>query len=320
MAVKIFIDGAEGTTGLRLADRLEGREGIQLLTIDPDLRKDEKERARVSNSADVVFLCLPDDAARTAVAGITNPTTRVIDASTAHRVLDDWAYGLPELSSAHRGAIAGSKRICVPGCHAGGFALLAYPLVASGIAPADYPFTAHSVTGYSGAGKKAIAAYADPARPADYAVPRQYALGQQHKHLPEMQKIAGLAQPPVFNPIIGDFYAGMVVTIPLHTHLLHKYSDAKSLHSFFHEFYAGQELVKVQPFGAEGYLPEGMLGADALAGRDDAQLYICGGEERVILAARLDNLGKGASGAAIQCMNIALGLPEAQGLVTAPLT
>ncbi|MGI6403626.1 MAG: N-acetyl-gamma-glutamyl-phosphate reductase [Oscillospiraceae bacterium] len=316
MAVKVFIDGAEGTTGLRLADRLAGRDGVELLTIDPHLRKDDAERARVSNSADVVFLCLPDEAARMAVGNITNPHTRIIDASTAHRVLDSWTYGLPELSSAHRKAIAQSKRICVPGCHAGGFALLAYPLVSAGIAPADYPFTAHSVTGYSGAGKKVIARYVDSNRPVDYAVPRQYALGQQHKHLPEMKKISGLAHPPVFNPIIGDFYAGMVVTIPLHTRLLERYSDAKALHGFFSEFYAKQKLVKVQPFGAEESLPEGMLAADTLAGRDDVELYVCGNQERVILAARFDNLGKGASGAAIQCMNIALGLPEDQGLVT----
>ena len=318
MAVKVFIDGAEGTTGLRLADRLAHRDDVTLLAIDPHLRKDESARAKISNSADVVFLCLPDDAARAAAGNITNPNTRIIDAATAHRVLDSWTYGLPELSPVHRKAIAQSTRICVPGCHAGGFALLAYPLVSAGIAPAEYPFTAHSVTGFSGAGKKVIARYADSNRPADYALPRQYALGQQHKHLPEMKKISGLARPPVFNPIIGDFYAGMVVTIPLHTHLLNKYADAKSLHGFFSEYYAGEKLIHVRPFGAEESLPDGMLAPDALAGRDDVEIFVCGNQERVILAARFDNLGKGASGAAIQCMNIALGLPDYRGLVTGP--
>ena len=316
MPTRVFIDGGEGTTGLRLHERLSARGDIELLAIDPAARKDEAERARISNSADIVFLCLPDDAARAAVAGITNPDVKVIDASTAHRILADWAYGLPELSPAHRQKIETSTRICVPGCHATGFNLLVYPLMKKGLAAWNYPFSAHSVTGYSGGGKAVIAKYADPARPKEYAVPRQYALGQSHKHLPEMQKITRLDFPPVFNPIIADFYAGMVVTVPINVQLLKGCYSAEELHGYFADFYAGQTLVKVMPWQTEQSLPEGMLDAQALAGRDDLELYICGNRNGAILAARFDNLGKGASGAAIQCMNIALGLPEETGLTT----
>lgn len=313
--IHVFIDGAEGTTGLRLNDRLSGREDVRLLAIDPALRKDAAERARLANSADVVFLCLPDAAAREAVAGVTNPDTVIIDASTAHRTLDDWAYGLPELSPAHREKLARAARIAVPGCHASGFIALVYPLLAGGIAPADYPFTAHSVTGYSGAGKPMIAKYADEHRPACYGSPRQYALGQSHKHLPEMQKIAGTAFPPLFNPIIADFYAGMVVTVPLHTRLLDKKMGAEELHRFFSEHYAGQKLVRVQPFGSEAAFEGAMVDAGALAGKDFMEIFVCGHADQTVLLARFDNLGKGASGAAVQCMNIACGLDEAAGLI-----
>jgi len=316
MPTKVFIDGGEGTTGLRLSERLSSRKDIQLLSIGSDMRKDEKEKAALSNAADVVFLCLPDDAARAAVAEVSNPNVRVIDASTAHRTLDDWAYGLPELSAVHREKIRTAGRLSVPGCHATGFNLLAYPLVSKGLASESYPFTSHSITGYSGAGKNAIANYAAKDRPKEYAAPRQYALGQSHKHLPEMQKISGLAFPPVFNPIICDFYAGMVITVPVHLRMLEGRPSAKELHGFFADFYAGQKVVKVQPWGSEQLLPESMLDAESLAGRDDLEIYVFGNDERAILAARFDNLGKGASGAAIQVMNIALGLPEETGLVT----
>jgi len=316
MATKVFIDGGEGTTGLRLHERLSAREDIQLLTIDPALRKNEKARASVSNAADIVFLCLPDDAARAAVSGITNPGVTIVDASTAHRTLDSWAYGLPELCAAHREKIAASARICVPGCHATGFNLLVYPLVVRGLAAADHPFTVHSVTGYSGAGKQVIAAYDRDDRPNCYATPRQYALGQNHKHLPEMQKISLLASPPVFNPIIADFYSGMVVTVPLHLRQLKNWPSAEQLRAFFADFYANQKLVRVAPWQSEASLPESMLDPARLAGRDDLEIFICGNDDRAILAARFDNLGKGASGAAIQCMNISLGLPEDTGLIT----
>ncbi|MFV0401379.1 MAG: N-acetyl-gamma-glutamyl-phosphate reductase [Oscillospiraceae bacterium] len=312
--IKVFIDGAEGTTGLRLADRLGARADVELLAINPELRKDAGERAKLSNSADVVFLCLPDTAAREAVAGITNPDTVVIDASTAHRTLDSWAYGLPELSSAHRAKIVGAKRIAVPGCHASGFTALAYPLVAGGLVAPNHPFSAHSVTGYSGGGKKMIAEYEDSERDPSLYSPRQYALGQSHKHLPEMQKIAGLSMPPVFNPILADFYAGMMVTVPLHTRLLRNKLDAEKLHFFFEDHYSGQRLVRVMPFGAEQQLHGGMIDAGALMGKDYMEVYVCGHEEQVVLIARFDNLGKGASGAAVQCMNIACGLDETTGL------
>ena len=310
---KVFIDGSEGTTGLRLASRLEKRQDIRLLEIDPALRKDEVERAKISNSADVVFLCLPDQAARNALAGITNPEVKVIDTSTAHRVRDEWAYGLPELSPPHREKVSASKRICVPGCHATGFSLLVYPLMAKGVAGVDYPLTAHSVTGYSGGGKQVIAAYSAPDRPSGYATPRQYALDQTHKHLPEMQKVSGLSHPPAFNPIIADFYSGMVVSVPLHLRLLKGKPTAQDLHSLLSEFYAGQELIRVAEWGEA--LPGGMLEPETLSGRDDLEIHVFGGGEHALLAARFDNLGKGASCGAIQCMNLSMGLPESSGLL-----
>ena len=314
MKRKVFIDGAEGTTGLRLADRLAPRTDIELLTIDSALRKDTAERARIANQADIVFLCLPDAAAIEAVAGITNPDTRVIDASTAHRINSDWAYGLPELSQAHRDAIAASKRVANPGCYATGFLVSAFPLVKEGVAPADYPFTCHGLSGYSGAGRALIEKYEDSARPDYYAWPRQYGLPQQHKHLPEMQKIAGLAYAPAFNPIICDLYAGMVVTVPLHLRLLNKKWSAQDVQRFFAEYYAGQRAVKVMDFGAEGAYEAGMIDTGALANSDLLQLFVCGSDEQAVLVCRMDNLGKGASGAAIQSMNLMCGLDEMTGL------
>lgn len=312
--IRVFIDGAEGTTGLRLHERLRGREDISLIKIDPEKRKDAAERARISNAADVVFLCLPDAAAREAVQGIVNPRTIIIDASTAHRTNPDWAYGLPELSKAHREAIAAAKRIAVPGCHASGFLSLVYPLVAGGILPADYPLTCHSLTGYSGAGKSAIAAYAAPDRPASFAFPRQYALSLTHKHLPEMQTIAKLRYEPLFNPIIDNFYAGMEVTVPIHSRLLTQPMNAERLHTCFAEYYTGQRFIRVQELGSQERCEGGMIDAGALAGLDYVQIFVTGREDQVNLIARFDNLGKGASGAAIQCMNIACGLDEANGL------
>lgn len=312
--INVFIDGAEGTTGLRLHERLSDRKDVQLLPIAPELRKNAAERARIANRADVVFLCLPDAAAREAVQGIQSPDTVVIDASTAHRVDPAWAYGFPELSQAHREKLRTAKRIANPGCHASGFLALVYPLVAEGVLPPDYPASCHSITGYSGAGKPMIAKYADKARPAYYSTPRQYALGQRHKHLPEMQVVSGLRYEPVFNPIICDFYAGMVITVPLHTRLLKNKISAKELHGFFDVYYAGQKLVQVQPWGAEQAFEGGMIDPSALENRDCMELFICGHEEQAALIARFDNLGKGASGAAVQSMNIACGLPEETGL------
>lgn len=312
--IRVFIDGAEGTTGLRLHERLRGRDDVSLLRIDPEKRKDAAERARIANAADIVFLCLPDTAAREAVQGIVNPRTIVLDASTAHRTNPGWAYGLPELSAEHRARVANSRRIAVPGCHASGFLALVYPLIKGGILPADYPLTCHSLTGYSGAGKPMIAKYEDAGRAAHYAFPRQYALGLAHKHLPEMQLIAGLRYEPVFNPIIDNFYAGMEVTVPLHSRLLKKFMGAAALQEYFAEYYAGQRFVQVQPFGAHEQYEGGMIDAGALAGLDYMQIFVSGREDQANLVARFDNLGKGASGAAIQCMNIACGFEEAAGL------
>lgn len=315
MAIQVFIDGAEGTTGLRLADRLGDRADIQLLTIDPALRKDPEEKARIANQADVVFLCLPDDAAKAAVARITNPATTIIDASTAHRTNPNWVYGLPELSAAHREALAGAKRIANPGCHATGFISLVAPLIQAGVVAPDYPFTCHSVTGYSGAGRGMIAQYADPARPYYFGSPRQYALGQQHKHQPEMQLISGLTYPPQFSPIIADYYAGMVVTVPLLERYMAKALTPQALRDLLAEHYHGQRAVRVMPLGAENTIPGGMMDAGALSGKDFLEIYVCGHAGQMVLVARFDNLGKGASGAAIQCMNIACGVDETTGLV-----
>jgi len=316
MPIKVFIDGSEGTTGLRLADRLKTRPEIELLSIDPALRKDTRERAKIANSADIVFLCLPDAAARDAVAQITNPATRVIDASTAHRVQSGWTYGLPELSPEHREAVANSKRVAVPGCYATGFVLAAYPLVRGGIVSSDFPFICFGISGYSGGGRVVIEKYHDESRPGYYTSPRQYALGLTHKHLPEMQKITGLYSPPLFNPVICDVYAGMTVTIPLQLRLLEKKMSAKDLHRFLAEYYAGQKAVRVMDFGAHESYEGGMIDIGHMAGLDTLELYVSGHEGQAMLISRMDNLGKGSSGAAVQCMNIMCGFDEMAGLKT----
>ncbi len=311
---KVFIDGREGTTGLRIVERLSGREDIECIEIDETLRKDPAERARLANQADIVFLCLPDDAARETVSRITNPNTKVIDASTAHRTDPDWAYGFPELSAELRNKIINSKRTAVPGCYASGFNALVYPLIAVGLVSPDYPFVCHAVSGYSGAGKKGIAQYEEKQGRDGFDSPRQYALGQKHKHLPEMQAISRLTYPPIFNPMVCNYYAGMVVSVPLHTRLMAKPMTAAQLHTFFTAYYAGQELIHVRPFMGEGVLDNGFLDASTAAGYDDMEIFIAGHEDQILLAARLDNLGKGASGAAVQCMNLMLGMDQTTGL------
>lgn len=312
MIYRVFIDGAEGTTGLKIRERFAAREDIELVPIDPEKRKDLAERARVINGCDAAILCLPDAASRE-IAPHVAPEVRLLDASTAHRTDPGWVYGLPELSSMQRLAVIGSRRVAVPGCHATGFAVLVYPLIALGIAPKDYPFVCHSLTGYSGGGKKMIAAYEDPQRPGSYNAPRQYALGQRHKHLPEMQKAAGLLYPPIFNPIVADYYSGMLVNVPLHSRLLRRHMTAESIHDAFAAHYEGQQFVRVRPFG--DLPPDGTLSAGELSGRNDLEIFVYGRDEQIMLAARFDNLGKGASGAAVQCMNLMLGLPEATGLL-----
>lgn len=308
---KVFIDGSVGTTGLKIFSRFQGREDLEILTIPDELRKDLDARVELIRKADVSFLCLPDAASREICERLPEDV-RILDTSTAHRTVPGWVYGLPELSEQIRSAIMTANRVAVPGCHATGFITIAAPLVSMGIAPADYPFTAHSITGYSGGGKKMIGQYEDEGRPATYQSPRQYALGQGHKHLPEMQKIAGLAYPPIFNPIVADFFSGMVVTVPLHTRLLGKAWSPEDVAKAMADYYAGQKFVTVRPFGET---PEdGTLDANSLAGTNKLEIFVFGTNEQIVLASRFDNLGKGASGAAVQCMNIMLGLPEDTGL------
>lgn len=304
MKPKVYIDGREGTTGLQIYERLGGRDDLELLLIDEDKRKDTEERRRFLNAADIVFLCLPDAAAREAVSLIENETTRVIDASTAHRTESDWDYGFAELSKAHRAAVAASKRVANPGCHASGFISSVYPLVAREVVPADFAFTCSSLTGYSGGGKKMIAEYEDENRDPRHASERIYGLNLQHKHLPEMEYVCGLTQPPVFVPVVGDFYKGMATTVMLPG------VDARRVQEALEAHYEGQRLVTVAPFGGE----EPVIYANTLAGKDSLRLIVCGHARQAIVTALFDNLGKGASGAAVQNMNIMLGLDEATGL------
>ena len=251
--IKVYIDGSSGTTGLRIRERLEKREDLSLLAIPEELRKDEAERARRMEEADIVFLCLPDAAAVQAAEILEGMKARVLDTSTAHRTAEGWAYGFPELSARHRQEIKAAKRVAVPGCHASGFQALVYPLIAGGILPADYPLSCFSVTGYSGGGKKMIAEYEEPGRAAEYSSPRQYGMGQQHKHLKEMQAVPGLAFPPLFSPIVADYYSGMTVSVPLYAHLMKKPHSAASMTEYFREYYRGQPLIQVRE-ETPGYL------------------------------------------------------------------
>lgn len=315
MTYKVFVDGQEGTTGLQINERLQKRSDMELLKINPEKRKDTMERKRLLNEADIVFLCLPDDAAKESVSLVENDRTRIIDASTAHRTNESWAYGMPELSPFHRDRIRESKRVSVPGCYATGFNMLLYPLIKEGIVPKDYPATCHAVSGYSGGGKKLIARY-EAADPSDESMksPVFYALGLKHKHIPEMHKYSGLMQPPLFTPIVGPYYKGMTVAIPLYSCLLPGKNSAASVCEFLSAYYEGQHFIKVFPFGSEGGLVNGFLNATGCNGTNVLEVFVAGGDEHILLTARLDNLGKGASGAAVQCMNIMLGLDEAAGL------
>lgn len=311
---KVFIDGKAGTTGLKIYERLGSRDDIEILLIDEDKRKDVNERARLINSSDITFLCLPDDAAREAVSLCTNPEVRIIDASTAHRTASGWDYGFPELSESHRENIRRSKRVANPGCYASGFISLVYPLVKAGVLPEDYPLTCHAVSGYSGGGNKMIAAMEGADKTFEMNSPRQYALGQKHKHLPEMQAVCGLKYAPMFNPIVDDYYSGMVVSVPLISRCLNKRYTPAEIHQILSEHYAGQHFVKVMELSGEKTLPDGFIAANTLADTNNMQLFVFGNDEHILLCSRFDNLGKGASGAAVQCMNIMLGIDEARGL------
>lgn len=314
MKTKIFIDGSEGTTGLRIYERFEGRDDIELLRISSELRKDVSERKRLINESDITFLCLPDAAARESVSLVENENVKIIDTSTAHRTEDGWAYGFPELSEKHREAIVTGKRIAVPGCHATGFMAVVYPMIAGGLLPKDYPVAAFSLTGYSGGGKKMIAEYEEEGRNKDTFAPREYALTQQHKHLKEMKAITGLAREPLFSPIVADYYSGMVVSVPVYTEFLTKCKNPREMTEYFANYYKGQKFVQVVENGNED-LYGGMLSGNTLSGWDGLKIYITGNEERMVLSAQFDNLGKGASGAAVQCLNILLGCEEDKGLV-----
>lgn len=310
---KIFIDGSEGTTGLRIFDRFKERDDVELLTIDSSLRKDTAERARLINASDITFLCLPDAAAKESVSLVENESVRIIDTSTAHRTESGWAYGFPELSPAHRDAIRNGKRVAVPGCHASGFIAVVYPLIAGGILPKDYPVSAFSLTGYSGGGKKMIAEYEAEGRHGDIDAPREYALSQQHKHLKEMKAVTGLDRMPLFSPIVADYYSGMVVSVPLYTEYFTKCKNPQELTAFYADYYRGEKFIKVDETGGAN-LYGGMLAGNSLSGWDGMKIYVTGNDERMVVSAQFDNLGKGASGAAIQCLNIMLGCDEAKGL------
>ncbi len=313
MKTRIFIDGSEGTTGLRIHERFAGRDDIELLPISAELRKDTAERKRLINESDIAFLCLPDAAARESVSLVENEKVRIIDTSTAHRTEEGWAYGFPELSEGHREAIRDSKRIAVPGCYATGFITAVYPLTAEGILPKDYPVSAFAMSGYSGAGKKTIAVYEAAERDKELDAPREYALSQSHKHLKEMQKVTGLERKPLFSPIICDYYSGMLLTVPLYTDMLSRSLTPEEVHAFFADYYGREKFVKVMPFGKEADYG-GFLSGNACSGWDGIEIYVTGNEERLLVSTRFDNLGKGASGAAIQCLNIMLGCEEWKGL------
>lgn len=314
MKPSIFVDGQEGTTGLRIHEHLAKRDDLNILKIDAEKRKDTAERKRLINSADIVFLCLPDAASREAVALVENPNTKVIDASTAYRTDPTWAYGLPELSAAHREKIRGSKRIANPGCHATAFLLGAFPLVQAGVIPHSLPVTCFSLTGYSGGGKKMIASYESPDAPARLKAPRHYGLKLNHKHLPEMQKIAGLDVAPMFTPVVCAVHSGLAVELFLPVSMLGKKVSASEVQKILADHYAGEKFVKVMPIEADAYLDEGFFDITACNGTNRADVYVFGNAEQIAVITRLDNLGKGASGAAIQCMNILLNSDESTGL------
>ncbi|MCI6561130.1 MAG: N-acetyl-gamma-glutamyl-phosphate reductase [Oscillospiraceae bacterium] len=315
MSVKIYIDGQEGTTGLKILERFEGRNDIELLRISEEKRKDAQERARLINMSDFTFLCLPDDAAREAVSFADNDHVRIIDASTAHRTAPGWAYGFPELSAEHREKIRTSNRVAVPGCYASGFNSIVYPLVKSGIIPADFPVFAYATSGYSGAGKKAIAVYEGEDKPFEFNSPRQYALSQQHKHLPEMQAVPGLKYKPMFNPMVCDYFSGMVVSVPVQTRMLPDKTSAEAVHEMFAEHYKDAKLVEVKPFMPIEEQKSFFLASNTLSGQNKMEIFVFGDDQQILLCSRLDNLGKGASGAAVQCLNIMMGIDETTGLV-----
>ena len=301
MKTKIFIDGSEGTTGLRIHERFAGRDDVEILPIASELRKDVGERKRLINESDITFLCLPDSAARESTGLIENENVRIIDTSTAHRTEEGWAYGFPELSGEFRERIARGKRIAVPGCYATGFISLVYPLIQSGILPKDYPVATFAMSGYSGAGKKAIAVYESKDRAPEFDAPREYALSQQHKHLKEMTKITGLQRTPLFSPMVCDYYSGMIVTLPLYTDLLNGKPSLQEVQEKLAAFYEGEPFIQVMPLGKEEET-NGFLAGNARSGWDGLEIFVTGNEDRILVSSRFDNLGKGASGAGLNLL------------------
>ena len=311
MSYTVFVDGQEGTTGLRIHDYLAGRRDVEVLAIAPERRKDTAERARLLNAADVAFLCLPDAAAREAAALVTNPHTCLIDASTAHRTAPGWTLGLPELAPGQRDAIRGSKRISNPGCHASAFILLLRPLVDAGLVPAVQAVSATSITGYSGGGKKMIEKYEAGGVPA-LTSPRPYALTLTHKHLPEMMEHTGLSTRPIFMPVVANFYKGLAVSVPLHLQALGTTPEA--VHAALAARYAAERFIRVMPLRDPGTLESGFFDLQACNDSNRVDLFVFANDTQAVLMSRLDNLGKGASGAAVQAMNVHLGVDEGLGL------
>ena len=306
---KVFIDGKAGTTGLKIFDRLSERADIELLTLSEELRKDTQARKEMLNNADIAFLCLPDAAAREAVSLIENPHTVVIDTSTAHRTNPDWAYGFAELSEDFYNKIKTSKRIAVPGCHASGFIALVYPLVKAGVISADTLLNCFSLTGYSGGGKQMIADYEDENRNEELSSPRQYGILQAHKHIPEMTAMTGITVAPCFSPVVGDFFSGMQVTVPLHKSQLTNGATIDTIKETYKNLYTDSIVTYTDAMDESGF-----ISSNALSGYDNMQITVVGNDDRILLIARYDNLGKGASGAAVECMNIALGIDKTTSL------
>lgn len=313
MKYNVFVDGQEGTTGLKIHDYLSKIPNLEVLKIDPEKRKNIEARRELINEADIVFLCLPDAASRDAVSLLNNHRTKIIDASTAFRTEMNWTYGLPELNKNQRSKIQSASRVAVPGCHATGFILAVHPLVAEGIIPRDYPMSCYALTGYSGGGKKLIAEYQNTDRQELFA-PRPYALNLNHKHLPEMRVYSGLDAAPLFTPIVGNYYQGDAVSIPLLPRMFQKKMSAKDVQQLLAAYYADERFVRVAPYDAEANLEEGFFNLMACNNTNYLDLFVFGNEDQILLVSRFDNLGKGASGAAIQCMNIMLGFDEGMGL------
>ncbi len=312
MTYKVFVDGQEGTTGLQINEYLAKRADVALLKIDSDKRKDLVERKRLINESDVTFLCLPDDAAKESVSLVDNPDTCIIDASTAHRINPDWTFGLPELAADQRAKIRASKRIANPGCHASAYILALKPLVAAGLLPAATQIAANSITGYSGGGKKMIEQYQSPAR---IDAPRPYALSLAHKHLPEMSVYTGLTVAPIFQPIVGPFYKGLAVTAFLHPQQFSRKATPADVQKLLADYYAGEAFIRVAPLDLEANTDGGFFNVEATNDTNRVDLFVFGNDERMLVVGRLDNLGKGASGAAVQAMNVHLGVEESLGLV-----